>query len=226
MSSTVDVVMDVDADGHVAVTVDENSWIPRAPGAVVPEVHLSRSDVPWILDRLLTEHGGPLQVVLHDGGRVFSDTVTRDRLAYLDPRPTGQPEPTYTPTATPADVPSRPPSSLVRPSAGWFEAAGYAPGEQVAVAVIVTRFTADEHGGVGFTLPAALRAMVGDVIAIGEDSREVYVNQASHEPVALRAIRDALDSPAVSDQRPGPPADLDGLNHGFRRRVDGPDLSR
>lgn len=201
MSSTAEVVMDVDAAGHVTVTIDENSWIPRTPGAAVPEAHLSRSDVPWILDQLLTEHGGPLQVVLHDGGQVFSDTVTRDRLAYLGPQPTGHPKPTETPAATPADVPSRPPSSLGRPSAGWFEAGGYTPGEQVAVAVIVTRFTADEHGGVGFTMPAALRAMVGDVIAIGEDSREVYVNQASHEPVALRAIRDALDGPAASDQK-------------------------
>lgn len=226
MSAAAEVVMDVDDEGHITVTVDENRWTPSVPGGVLPEVHLSRSDVPWILDRLLAEHGGPLQVVLHDGGRVFSDTVARDQLAYLSPRSTGRPNTPARPTATPADVPARPPERLRRPSAGWFKAGGYTPGEQVAVAVIVTRLTADEHGGVGFTLPAALRAMVGDVIAIGEDSREIYVNQADRQPATLRGIRDALNSPTTSGPTARPQTGLDDLNRGFRRPTSGPDLSR
>ncbi|RPF21437.1 hypothetical protein [Myceligenerans xiligouense] len=221
MSAAADVVIDVDAEGHVTVTVDENLWTPPGPGGGAPEVQLGRSEVPWILDQLLTEQGRSLQVVLHDSGRVFSDTVTRDRLAYLTPRPTG-----HAPTPTPAGIPPRTPTGLGRPSAGWFDADGYTPGEQVAVAVIVTRLTADEHGSVGFTLPAALRAMVGDVVAIGEDSREIYVNQADREPLNLRAIRDALNGSAASGPTSGPSAGLDDLNHGFRRHVGGPDLSR
>ncbi|RPF21311.1 hypothetical protein EDD34_1936 [Myceligenerans xiligouense] len=218
--------MDVDDEGHVTVMVDENPWIPPAPGGVLPEGQMGRWDVPWILDRLLAEHGGPLKVVLHDGGRVFSDTVTRDRLAYLGPRPTDRPKPPGGPTATPATMPPGSPSRLGRPSPGWFEAGGYTPGEQVAVAVIVTRLSADEHGGVGFTLPAALRAMVGDVVAIGEDSREIYVNQADREPATLRAIRDALNSPTASGPKSRPRAGLDDLNHAFRRPAGGPELSR
>ncbi|GAB4085025.1 hypothetical protein GCM10028784_16550 [Myceligenerans cantabricum] len=226
MSAATEVVMNVDDDGHVTVMVDENPWIPPAPGDVLPEAQMGRSDVPWILDRLLAEHGGPLHVVLHDGDQVFSDTVTRDRLAYLGPRPTDHQKPAARPTATPADVPARPPESLVRPSAGWFEAGGYTPGEQVAVAVIVTRLSADEHGGIGFTLPAALRAMVGDVVAIGEDSREIYIDQADRQPVTLRAIRDALNSPTPSSPTSRPQAGLDDLNQGFRRPTGGPDPSR
>ena len=44
---------------------------------------------------------------------------------------------------------------------GWFEAGGYNRGEQVAVAVIVTRVTADESGRICLILPAALPSYVG-----------------------------------------------------------------
>lgn len=214
-----DVVMDVDSDGHITVTVDEEPWIPPGPGGVAPEVRLGRSDVPWVLDQLLTTNDGPLHVVLRDGGRIFTDVVSRDRLAYLGPRPAQSAEP-QRPGSTPTEPPSGTPTGAGRMSSAWFEAGGYTPGEQVAVAVVVTRLAADGRGDVGFTLPAALRAMVGDVVAIGEESREIYVNQADHEPPSLRAIRDALNSPA----RPGPASD--DLNHGFRRHADGPHLGR
>ena len=215
----VDVVMDVDSDGHVTVTVDEEPWVPPGPGGVAPEVRLGRSDVPWVLDQLLTANDGPLHVVLHDGGRIFTDVVTRDRLAYLGPRPAQSAE-LQRPDSTPAEPPSVTPAGAGRMSSGWFEAGGYTPGQQVAVAVVITRLVADDRGAVGFTLPAALRAMVGDVVAIGEESREIYVNQADHEPPSLRAIRDALNSPA----RPGLASD--DLNHGFRSHADGPHFGR
>ncbi|GAB2496493.1 hypothetical protein GCM10027063_39390 [Promicromonospora xylanilytica] len=217
----VGVVMDVDSEGHVAVSVDEEPWIPPGPGGIAPEVRLGRSDVPWVLDQLLTTNDGPLHVVLHDGGRIFTDVVTRDRLAYLGPRPAQLAEPSR-PDSTPTEPPSGTPTETGRLSSGWFEAGGYTPGEQVAVAVVITRLAADERGAVGFTLPAALRAMVGDVVAIGEESREIYVNQADHEPLSLRAIREALNSPTRSGPAPG----SDDLDHGFRSHADGPQLGR
>lgn len=226
-SQPVDVVIDVDPDGAVTVTVAAVEWAPASVSETGPGGGLGRVDVPWILDQILTEHDSPLRVVLHDGGHDFTDIVTRDRLAYLKPRtaPPSRPEASAEPEAPVSDGPSEQPDKVRNGSSGWFEADGYTAGEQIAVAVIVTRLRADARGAVGFTLPAALRAMVGDVIAIGEESREIYVNQADHEPPTLRALGDALNTPA-RPARTTRGAAADDLNHGFRRHAGGPDLTR
>lgn len=237
----VDVRIDVDPDGHLTVTVDDDAWVP--PGGAAPEVGLGRTDVPWVLDRLLAEHGRPLHVVLHDGGRTFSDVVLPEHLKRADPSYATAP-PGYAPDrhrppmashrhAHPDDEPA-PPAPSAQPRAGgsgWFEAGGYNAGEQVAIAVIVTRVTADESGRICLILPAALRPLIGDAVAIGEESREIYISQAGQRFPGKEAVTAALNGIAPRDvHAPGPSdsdttgAVVDDLNLGFRRPARGPDL--
>ncbi|MCF4123673.1 hypothetical protein L1785_22180 [Antribacter sp. KLBMP9083] len=212
--------IDVDPDGHLTVTVGGDAWVPPAPGGTAPEVGLGRTDVPWVLDRLLGEHGRPLHVVLLDGGRTFTDVVLPEHLKRADPSYSKAP-PGFAPDR------HRPPMASYRhghaddgaapaPSApqraggsGWFEAGGYNRGEQVAVAVIVTRVTADDEGRICLILPAALRPLIGDAVAIGEESREISINQASQRFPGSQAVTAAL-----SGTRPGG----EDLDVGFRHR--------
>ncbi|MCF4123695.1 hypothetical protein L1785_22295 [Antribacter sp. KLBMP9083] len=222
----VNVRIDVDTDGHLTVTVDDHAWVPPGPGGVAPEVGLGRTDVPWVLDRLLGEHGRPLHVVLLDGGRTFTDVVLPERLKRGDPSYSTAP-PGFAPDrhrppiashrhAHPVDgrASSTPSGPKRAGGSGWFEAGGYNAGEQVAVAVIVTRVAADESGRICLILPAALRPLIGDAVAIGEESREISINQASQRFPGREAVTAALNGTA-----PG----SDDLNAGFRHRA-GPDL--
>lgn len=229
----VDVRIDVDAEGHLTVIVHGSPWQPRSDDTA--GVRLGRLDVPWVLDRLLAEQGRPMDVVLHDGGRTFTDLVLPEHLQRGDPSCATAP-PGYAPdrrrppmasdrrTVDTGAVPepTSPEPTLPRPrGTGWFEAGGYTPGEQVAVAVIVTRLTADDAGSISLILPSALRPLVGDVVAIGEESREVYVNQAGTRMPGTDLVPGALGGAA---RRARPAGGPDDLNLSFRRPAGSPDL--
>ncbi|WP_344099958.1 hypothetical protein [Myceligenerans crystallogenes] len=217
--------MDVDPDGVVAVTVAGAVWVPPLTVSETEAgIRLGRRDVPWILDQLLTEHDDrSLRVVLHDGGRDFTDIVTRDHLASLTPRP----EPNATsaaPVEPVGNALSRRPGRADRARPGWFEAGGYTPGEQIAVAVVVARVRADADGAAGFTLPAALRAMVGDLLVIGEESRQITVDQAAHAPAGLHVLSTTLNAPASLGPATAPGGGTNSPHPGFRRPAGGPDF--
>ncbi|MDR7381258.1 hypothetical protein [Promicromonospora iranensis] len=125
---------DVDPDGHLAVFVDGQPWQPptdeRAAGAGGGMVRLGRSDVLWARQQIANELGTPVLVEVVDTGQPYSDVIDPDGYQATEPPRRGAPpEP---------------------------ERGRYAPGEPVAISVVVARTHADEHGHVRYRLPAAL----------------------------------------------------------------------
>jgi hypothetical protein len=132
--------------GELTITVDREPY--DIASNVVPA---GRPALARILDDITSRLGSPVRVQVHEAdGTVFTDIIT--------PRP----EPT---TAV-----SKPPElRTTRPSAG-----GFAPGEEFAVAIVVTHATADGAGSAHVRLPAALMTKHrGAVVLIGRTSGTV-----------------------------------------------------
>lgn len=199
--------LDLDADGHLTVHVDDEPWSPPAPysrpaGSVVP---LGRSDVAWVLERLLSERDVPLRVVLHDAGRVYQDLVVPDRLKHNNPSYTAAP-PGYAPDRHHQPLPEFQAREPQRRTCERFDSGGYEPGETVALAVVISRAVADEHGEVVFRLPPAVRARVGDVIAVGQDTGETWIYRPGHPeplPTATRTFEPVTAAPSRRTLGPG-----------------------
>ncbi|GAA4707758.1 hypothetical protein APR04_003847 [Promicromonospora umidemergens] len=86
-----DVVLDIDQDGHITVTLHGQPWPPLSNDA---DVSLGRTDVPWILRELVTEQDMPLWVIARSAGRTFKGLVVPEHLKHSDLTfPTGPPEP-------------------------------------------------------------------------------------------------------------------------------------
>jgi hypothetical protein len=138
----------IDSAGGLAVTVDREPY--EIPANVVPA---GRPALGRILDEITSRLASPVRVEVHEAdGAVFTDIVT--------PRP-----------RTPApSVPGQPPADLPpREHAG-----GFVPGEQVAVAVVVSHAGADDIGSAQVRLPAALMAKYrGAVVLVGRTSGTV-----------------------------------------------------
>jgi hypothetical protein len=137
---------DIDAGGHLTVTVDGEPWQPSLQSegtmAAGPGMSLGRSDVPWVQQQIANGLGTPVLVEVADHGHLFSDVVDPDGYQLAEP---GRPE-------APAEA-----------AVGRF-----VPGEPVVISVVVDRTHADEYGHVRYRLPAA----VGDraVLVHGETS--------------------------------------------------------
>lgn len=132
--------------GRLTITVDREPY--DIPANVVPA---GRPALARILDDIISRLGSPVRVEVHEAdGAVFTDIIT--------PRPA----PT---TEVPEPAELRP----TRPSGG-----GFVPGEEVAVAVVVTQATADGSGSASVRLPAALMAKCrGAVVLVGRTSGTV-----------------------------------------------------
>src|SRR5680860_1373825 len=132
----------IDSAGGLAVTVDREPYV--IPANVVPA---GRPALTRILDEITTRLASPVRVQVHESdGTTFTDIVT--------PRPS-TPAPSVS-AELPADL-------ALRERAG-----GFVPGEQVAVAVLVSHVTADETGSAQVRLPAALMAKYrGAVVLVG-----------------------------------------------------------
>jgi hypothetical protein len=124
--------IEVDTDGHLTVSVDGQPWQPPTQGTTLPAsgLPLGRSDVPWAQQQIADDMGTPVLVEILDNGQPYSDIV--------DPN-------TYRPAGLDGRVVS-----------AEAEVGRYAPGEPVAITVVVGRTHADEHGHVHYRLPAAL----------------------------------------------------------------------
>lgn len=138
----------IDSAGGLAVTVDREPC--DIPENVFPA---GRPALGRILDEITSRLASPVRVEVHEAdGAVFTDILT--------PRQS-TPEPSAT-TKLATDLPRR-------ESPG-----GFAPGEQVAVAVVITYVTADDTGSAQVRLPAALMAKHrGAVLLIGRTSGTV-----------------------------------------------------
>lgn len=87
-----DVVLDIDHDGHVTVTLDGRPWTPPPAGA--GGMGLGRADVPWILQQLVVDRDTPLWVIAKTPGRVLKGIVVPEHLKEPDlPFPANPPEP-------------------------------------------------------------------------------------------------------------------------------------
>jgi hypothetical protein len=138
----------IDSTGGLAVSVDrEPCYIPAN---VVPA---GRPALGRILEENTSRLASPVRVELHEAdGAVFTDIVT--------PRP-----PTPLPSA-PDDLPTD-----LRPRE---HPGGFTPGEQVAVAVVITHAAADDTGSAQVRLPVALmRKYRGAVLLVGRTSGAV-----------------------------------------------------
>jgi len=140
----------IDASGGLAVTVDREPY--DIPANVVPA---GRPALRRILDEITSRLASPVRVEVHEAdGAVFTDIVT--------PRP---------PTPAPSVPDELPADLLPREHAG-----GFVPGEQVAVAVVVSHATADDTGSAQVRLPAALMAKYrGAVVLVGRTSGTVAI---------------------------------------------------
>ena len=138
----------IDSAGGLAVTVDRESC--DIPDNVVPA---GRPALGRILDEIMSRLASPIRVEVHEAdGAVFTDIVT-PRLSTPEPLPA---------TEIAADLPRR-------ESPGDF-----APGEQVAVVVVIRDVTADDTGSAQVRLPAALMAKHrGAVLLVGRTSGTV-----------------------------------------------------
>lgn len=114
-------------DGRLLVDVDGE---PFAPGR-----DRDRSDLSAVLDEITTALGTAVRVEVRESdGTVYADIATPPE-AVDPPAAPGPPEPTST-------------SGLV--------GTGFQPGEEVAIAYIIARQTADAHGRAELQLPPAL----------------------------------------------------------------------
>jgi hypothetical protein len=114
---------------------------------------VARADLGRVLDRITDELDSPVRVEVHElDGSTFVDVVTT--------RTDNVPE----------DAQMSSPAGTA-PVLGEIGGAGFAPGEPVAVAVVVADRTADVDGAVSFRVPPALLAgRIGDVVLLGRSS--------------------------------------------------------
>lgn len=134
----------IDADGVMKVDVD---GVPRDS-----EQSRTRSDLRVVIDEITADLGVPVRVEVREAdGSTYADIATPPEspaLAAAEPSPT-------------------PPSPAL---AG----AGFQPGEEVALAYVVVRQTADAAGNAQLNLPPALLASTRDgLVLLGMTSRTV-----------------------------------------------------
>ena len=144
----------VDSDGRLHVDVDEQ---PYADTRV-----LSREDLRSVVDEITTGIGAAVRVEIREAdGSMFADIETPpDESAPGSSEPEPEPEPVM---ATPA-----------------LSGAGFHPGEEVALAYVVARQSADRDGNAAINLPPALMtAARSGLVLLGLSSLTVAPIEAS-----------------------------------------------
>jgi hypothetical protein len=136
--------VDVDAGGVLTVEVDGQPY--------AADRNLGRVDVGALLDEITTDRDTAVRVEIYEAdGTTFADIAT----------PPERPAPA-------ADEPS----PIARPHA--LAGAGFDPGEQVALAYVVTRQPADSDGHATINLPPALlNATRGGLVMLGLTSKKI-----------------------------------------------------
>lgn len=138
----------IDAEGVLSINLDGQPY--------AADRHLSRTDLGALLDEITTGLDTAVRVEVYEAdGTTYADIAT----------PPERP--------APADPPSaRAPSPMARPHA--LAGAGFDPGEEVALAYVVTRQPADSDGHAAINLPPALLAATrGGLVMLGLTSQKV-----------------------------------------------------
>lgn len=144
------VIVTVNTDGTLTVMIDGD---PFAPEPFAPPWR--RTNFGTLIDRISDQCRTPVRVEVREtDGSVFTDIIT----------------PAKKPPAEPDPVPE--PSPVARPELVEFTAEGFVPGEDVAVAVIITHTDAAHTGTVRALLEAAQLAAspTGEVVLLGRIS--------------------------------------------------------
>jgi hypothetical protein len=144
--STVHVV--VDADGTLSMDLDGNPY--------APDRHFGRADLGTLLHEVTTELQTAVRVELREAdGTTYADIAT----------PPERPAP-----GDPSQVEGASPTPRPHTLAGT----GFDPGEDVALAYVVTRQPADPDGHAAINLPPALLAATrGGLVMLGLTSQKV-----------------------------------------------------
>jgi hypothetical protein len=141
---------DVSADGRLRVDVDGEPY--------AFDRHLGRAELRSVLDGITTDLATGVRVEVHE-----SDGTT------------------YADIATPPD-PSAPASEAPQPptTTPALAGAGFRPGEEVALAYVVVRQSADSDGNASINLPPALLAATrGGLVLLGLGSQTVAPIEAA-----------------------------------------------
>lgn len=140
----------IDLDGVMTVDVD---GVPR-----VSERSRTRGDLRAVIDEITADLGAPVRVEVREAdGSTYADIAT-------------PPESPARAAAEPSPIPPSP----------ALAGAGFQPGEEVALAYVVVRQTADAAGNAALNLPPALLAATrGGLVLLGMSSRTVTPFEAS-----------------------------------------------
>jgi hypothetical protein len=140
----------IDGDGAMAVEVD---GVARDT-----EQSRTRGDLRAVIDEITSDLGVPVRVeVCEADGSTYADIAT-------------PPESAAPAAAEPSPTPAAP----------ALAGAGFQPGEEVALAYVVVRQTADATGNASLNLPPALLAATrGGLVLLGMTSRTVTPFEAS-----------------------------------------------
>lgn len=154
------VVFTVHMDGTMSVTVD---GAPHVPAPFAPP--WQRDAFPTVLDTLTTQHRVPLRVEVHEAdGSTFTDIITPARRRLTPPAHTAPAEETLLVPSAPAVF-------------STMHGSGFVPGEDVAVAVIISH---SDAGGDGSARAMLTREVLGlsptrEVILFGRISGTITV---------------------------------------------------
>ena len=145
-------------DGTLSITVDREPY--AIPANVVPA---GCPALVRVLDDITSLLGSPVRVQVHEAdGTVFTDIITPRPAPTTGGSQAAEPRPT-------------------RPAAGDF-----VPGEEVAVAIVVTQATADGSGLAIVRLPAALLVKYsGAVVLVGRTSGTVAFGAEALDSVGV-----------------------------------------
>lgn len=143
----------IDTEGVPSVELDGRQY--------AADRRLSRADIAALLDEITTDLDAAVRVEIHEAdGTKYTDIATPPA-----------------PVATGGPLSAREPSASPRPEA--LTGAGFDPGEQVALAYVVTRQAADADGHAVISLPPALLAATrGGLVMLGLTSQRVAAVEA------------------------------------------------
>lgn len=145
------VIVTVNTDGTLTVMIDGE---PFAPEPFAPPWR--RTNFGTLIDQISDQRRTPVRVEVREtDGSVFTDIITPAKKPLTEPDP----------------VP-RAPKPVARPELVEFTADGFVPGEDVAVAVIITHTDAAHTGTVRALLEAAQldASPTGEVVLLGRIS--------------------------------------------------------
>lgn len=173
------VLVDVDTQGHLDITVDEVPFADTGAGS-----RLSRDDLQPLLDRIASERDSALRIEIHEpDGIVFTDFHT--------PRPApgeASPIPSVASPSNEKTATAHRTTLAAQVGSDTVTGTGFADGEEIAIAVVIYRHRAKADGTIELNLPVALlERHNADVVLVGAASGAVHVTSAEAPEPACEA---------------------------------------